>query len=303
MAAASVALNFLLTLIVARANGPSEGTVEAEPWPRWLKWAVIAVGTLVALRLSTSPPAVASSGKQPDEEEEDVDPPRDFTPTQLRKYNGTKPADSGATGFGADEPTPIFVALQGEVFDVSRAADHYGPAGEYHLFAGRDATRAFAKLSFDEADLDSPQTGDLNAGERDTLNDWYEKYKYYKQYPVVGRLSVPPSNLRLSMEELRKYDGNGEPPDGRLHAPIFIAVRRKIYDMSYGGVDFYKPGATYNIFAGRDASRALGKMSFQPEDIDSLELSDLTATQIKTLDDWDKKFAEKYPVVGELVLG
>ena len=44
-------------------------------------------------------------------------------------------------------------------------------------------------------------------------------------------------------------------------------------------------------------------MSFQPEDIDSLELSDLTATQIKTLDDWDKKFAEKYPVVGELVLG
>merc|ERR1712023_253147 len=103
-------------------------------------------------------------------------------------------------------------------------------------------------------------------------------------------------------EEPRRYDGSSDVPEGRLDAPIYIAVRRKIYDMSYGGRDFYKPGATYNVFAGRDASRALGKMSFLPEDVDSLDLSDLTETQVKTLNDWDTKFAEKYPVVGELVV-
>ena len=185
MTTASVALRSLLTLIVARANGPSEAIAQAEPWPRWLKWAVIAVGTLAALRLSSSAPAAASA-KQPEEEEEDVDPPRDFTPTQLRKYNGTKPADSGATGFGADEPTPIFVALQGEVFDVSRAADHYGPAGEYHLFAGRDATFALATMSLDPRDVGRTDYVNLDAAARSSLENWIVYFD--QKYRRVGRM-------------------------------------------------------------------------------------------------------------------
>jgi membrane-associated progesterone receptor component len=64
----------------------------------------------------------------------------------------------------------------------------------------------------------------------------------------------------------------------------------------------YAPGTTYNLFAGKDASRALAKMSFKPEDVNSRDLSDLTEEQLKVLSDWAAKFEfkRKYPIVGLL---
>lgn len=35
----------------------------------------------------------------------------------------------------------------------------------------------------------------------------------------------------------------------------------QVYDMSYGGGSMYGPGKSYNLFAGRDASVALAKVS------------------------------------------
>lgn len=35
----------------------------------------------------------------------------------------------------------------------------------------------------------------------------------------------------------------------------------QVYDMSYGGAEMYGPGKSYNLFAGRDASVALAKVS------------------------------------------
>lgn len=65
----------------------------------------------------------------------------------------------------------------------------------------------------------------------------------------------------------------------------------------------YGEGGPYHIFAGRDVSRALAKMSFDPEALESRDLSDLTPQQLQTLQDWEKKFVEvkKYPVVGTLI--
>jgi len=45
------------------------------------------------------------------------------------------------------------------------------------------------------------------------------------------------------------------------------------------------PGKGYNVFAGRDASKALGKSSMNPEDL-SADYSDLTEWELKVLDDW-----------------
>jgi len=58
----------------------------------------------------------------------------------------------------------------------------------------------------------------------------------------------------------------------------------------------------YHLFAGRDASRALAKMSFNPECLNNSDVSDLTEQEKKTLSDWEKKFVEtrKYPIVGTL---
>ena len=63
------------------------------------------------------------------------------------------------------------------------------------------------------------------------------------------------------------------------------------------------PNLSKFLFAGIDASKALAKMSFKEEDLNSRDLSDLTPEQIKTLKDWETKFiiARKYPVVGNLI--
>ncbi|RDW90234.1 putative heme/steroid binding domain protein [Aspergillus mulundensis] len=64
--------------------------------------------------------------------------PVNLTPSELTLYDGTNPE------------TPIYVAINGTIFDVSANPRMYGPGGGYHFFAGRDATRAFVTGCFAE---------------------------------------------------------------------------------------------------------------------------------------------------------
>jgi hypothetical protein len=61
-------------------------------------------------------------------------------------------------------------------------------------------------------------------------------------------------------------------------------------------------GGGYSKFAGRDISRALAKMSFDPDDLKITRVDDLDEKQIKVLQDWISTFEEKkqYPIVGRL---
>lgn len=99
--------------------------------------------------------------------------------------------------------------------------------------------------------------------------------------------------MELTAAELRAYDGSDE---GK---PIYVALKGTVYDVT-SGKGFYGPGGSYCMFAGRDASRALGKMSKNEEDI-SGNLDGLTEKELGVLDDWETKFRAKYPVVGRLV--
>ena len=49
--------------------------------------------------------------------------------------------------------------------------------------------------------------------------------------------------------------------------------------------DTYGKGKSYNLFAGKDASRALGMSSLKPEDAVS-DYSTLSEADMKTLNDW-----------------
>lgn len=60
---------------------------------------------------------------------------------------------------------------------------------------------------------------------------------------------------------------------------------------------FYGPGGPYALFAGKDASRALAKMSFEPKDLTS-DISDLGPFELEALQDWEYKFMSKYVKVG-----
>lgn len=241
----------------------------------------------VAFPADEAPASIKDPSAEDKEDEKEEIVLRDFTVDQLRENDGSN-------------GKPIYIALKREVFDVSGAPEFYGEGCSYHCFAGREASRAMAKMSFDEEELSNMNITDLGPFDRNILGDWYEKFKYYKCYPVVGKVSVPPSELSLSLEELSKYDGKQDVPEDRVDAPIYIAIKGDILDVSYGGKDFYSGECGYAVMAGKNASRALGKMSLSMEDVDNQDISDLTAEELAVLDDWHSKLGKKYPCVGKL---
>lgn len=54
------------------------------------------------------------------------------------------------------------------------------------------------------------------------------------------------------------------------------------------------------MFAGKECSRALALLSFKPQDING-NLEGLDESELAILEDWEYKFIEKYPNVGQLV--
>ncbi|KAK4146062.1 cytochrome b5-like heme/steroid binding domain-containing protein [Dichotomopilus funicola] len=104
---------------------------------------------------------------------------RTFTPRTLLPYNGA-------------DGSPVYLAVRGRVFDVSRGRNFYGPGGPYENFAGRDASRGLACGSFDEEMLTKDLDGALDslegleASELEALRGWEERFE--EKYLVVGRL-------------------------------------------------------------------------------------------------------------------
>ena len=86
---------------------------------------------------------------------------------------------------GSDSSKPLYVALKGRIFDVTAGKSFYGPGGAYCMFAGKDASRALAKMSKNEEDI-SPSLDGLSEKEMGVLNDWENKFQ--AKYPVVGRV-------------------------------------------------------------------------------------------------------------------
>ncbi|KAG9072002.1 hypothetical protein KI688_006221 [Linnemannia hyalina] len=95
----------------------------------------------------------------------------------------------------------------------------------------------------------------------------------------------------FTSNELAKHDGT----DASI--PIYVAIKGSVFDVSTKK-EMYGPGAGYHCFAGKDASKALGKSSLKPEDCIA-DYSDLDEKELKTLDDWFIFFEKRYPIVGK----
>jgi membrane-associated progesterone receptor component len=114
-------------------------------------------------------------------------------------------------------------------------------------------------MSFDTVLLDDLKgCSTMNFGERTELDNWIEKFRDYRCYPVLGKLVVelPDPDRVLTVADLKHHNGSGEVPEGYAAAPIYVGADDKVFDMSFGGNSFYGPGGPYNKFAGRNASRA-----------------------------------------------
>ncbi|MEM7135292.1 MAG: cytochrome b5-like heme/steroid binding domain-containing protein [Myxococcota bacterium] len=101
---------------------------------------------------------------------------RDYALSELAEFDGSDPN------------RPLLIAIRGRVYDVTRGRDFYGPGGPYGMFAGKDCTRALAKMSFDAADLTADET-DLTQLERDQLEEWIETFE--GKYGSIGELVGP----------------------------------------------------------------------------------------------------------------
>lgn len=98
---------------------------------------------------------------------------RDYTIAELSRHDGSDPG------------IPLLIVARGFVYDVGRGRDFYGPGGPYAMFAGKDCSRALAKMAFDPELF----TGDLDGLQRDELDrldEWIETFE--SKYRRVGRL-------------------------------------------------------------------------------------------------------------------
>ncbi|XP_071765671.2 neudesin [Centroberyx gerrardi] len=99
-------------------------------------------------------------------------PVRLFTEEELKRYDGS------------EEGQPIYMAIKGVVFDVTKGKEFYGKGEPYNILVGKDSTRAVAKMSLDPAHLTSDTTG-LTEKELQSLESVFEG-TYKTKYPIVG---------------------------------------------------------------------------------------------------------------------
>lgn len=95
-----------------------------------------------------------------------------YTVEELKPYDGTM-------------GNQILLAILGEVFDVTRGIQHYGPGNGYGGFAGKDGTRAFVTGEFNETGL-IPSVDGMPPNQINDIYNWLEFYR--KDYIPMGKL-------------------------------------------------------------------------------------------------------------------
>ena len=113
---------------------------------------------------------------------------------------------------------------------------------------------------------------------------------------ILAELDKEHPKVTLTLNDLRSFNGVN-------HQKILISLSGAVFDVT-SAPEFYGTQGGYHVYAGREAGRALGKMTLgKPQhdiDLESPWEDDLDDAQKKVLDDWVKLFRRKYPVVGTI---
>jgi cytochrome b involved in lipid metabolism len=86
---------------------------------------------------------------------------------------------------GSDPNVRVWVVVKGVIFDVSRNRSTYAPGGSYHIFAGKDVSKAFGKSSLQPEDCIADYS-DLDPSELETLDKWFGFFE--KRYNTIGKV-------------------------------------------------------------------------------------------------------------------
>ncbi|CAK5077225.1 unnamed protein product [Meloidogyne enterolobii] len=122
---------------------------------------------------------------------------RDMTVEELKGYNGV-------------ENERIYMALNGNIYDVTRGKDFYGPQGAYGALAGHDATRALGTMNIKLVkDKYDDHTG-MTADDLEEAKEWEQRLSF--KYPLVGRLLAPGEATGEAMEVEKPQEKIQEEP-------------------------------------------------------------------------------------------
>lgn len=144
-----------------------------------MKQTWIAVGTLLfgIMIAQFYPSALTIFGfdrkKSSPEEENKTKTIRLFTREELKKYSGKGKLFNGTDSL---KNKPIYLALVGHVFDVTKGREYYGEGGGYSFFSGIDGTRAFVSGNFTTDGL-IDSIDDFDDDQISGIRGWVEFYK------------------------------------------------------------------------------------------------------------------------------
>jgi len=145
---------------------------------------------------------------------------------------------------GFEEDTPLYLAINGRVYDVSAGGKFYAEGGKYHSFIGRDATRAFA-LGCTREDCISSETDDLTEDQWKEVNRWIELYETHDKYKFVGSLVENPVDIILERDYHDEID-------------VDEVWDEEAWQASWNGEDF-------NETLGEEASKEVKQQEERPE--------------------------------------
>lgn len=100
-------------------------------------------------------------------------------------------------------------------------------------------------------------------------------------------------NRLFTYEELGQYNGE------KGSKGVYISILGKVFDVKKGE-HHYGPGNTYNVFAGRDASKSFVTGDFNPESA-SDDVLDLSLDELLGLRDWVEFYEKEYVYKGKLI--
>lgn len=129
--------------------------------------------------------------------------PRVFSSAELSAFDGRDPK------------APVYLAILGEVFDVSSGRHKYA-SGDYQIFAGRDASRNFHTGDFKAASTDLRGLDDAALKGVVAWRSFYRTEQGYHQVGVIGDglyfdATGEPKQVLLDIENRVAQGGGGAP--------------------------------------------------------------------------------------------
>jgi len=100
----------------------------------------------------------------------------------------------------------------------------------------------------------------------------------------------------FTRDEIAEFDGSDP------SKPLYLVIKKRVYDVT-SGRKHYGKGASYNVFVGKDNTRAfLGQEAREGEPPLS-DLSKLSKEEMESIDNWVKFYDEHetYKYLGDLV--